>query len=623
MTDKEILKKNRAGYPMLSIKYLTDAEYQEWEYNFDESVACLKEHTALLLEHIKSSTGTGLGDKEFHEREDIQALEDKIVEYGDKADEIKAIGRERYIAALVDKELIIHDAYFLVGHLDIDFFIDHISLSFARYFAMNKASKDKWEDIENVLIFDVNSRLCEQHFACEKYAYDDIAENLKLIALNKARELLATFTDEQREILESYYNSNCNRPTNEELEQIEAEILPPKKTKKQTSKKEYEDYTYLYQDPTELPFYRTPATRYTNRMTDILSYMSGGQSADEIDKALRKYQERNRAITHKDNLTIKKGTRRVLDENTGKLKKVPTRQFEYADKGSSLNIQIADIENLTNSNKTLKKIFRFILNEVFNQCYNNKQGNIYNSEVVFSVNDMVAAGLYSSPNAARRAFADASETFKAMFVTAREDDEQTTRRYETAPLFNYIGFKDTKSDIRVSINAKEIDWAMLIDTYTIIPNYCFTLSIRGFDLLDYIFYLARQNGDKIKENGYFTISLRTIQSKLNLPNEKDTKDTNGKIKKPIHTVIEEINNNEQNTANSFKISIIADMSLPIREYLDKGKLKIEFTGLYRDYFSSMESARERIIDHNVKRKQRIIDKAAVEREKKRLENTDN
>ena len=62
---------------------------------------------------------------------------------------------------------------------------------------------------------------------------------------------------------------------------------------------------------------------------------------------------------------------------------------------------------------------------------------------------------------------------------------------------------------------------------TILPRWGYALqSENAYMLLDYIYYLARQNTDKIQERGYFTINLDTIRQHLGLPSPEEVQKSN-------------------------------------------------------------------------------------------------
>ena len=122
--------------------------------------------------------------------------------------------------------------------------------------------------------------------------------------------------------------------------------------------------------------------------------------------------------------------------------------------------------------------------------------------------------------------------------------------------------------------------------FTILPKFAFQLGNRPFDLLYTIFYLARQNSKQVKEKGYFTVSFRAIQQRLDLPDESKTLNPSRDIRQPIEDAVADITKQLQaaGTEQEFIITAVYDDRANIREYLDNGYLKIELRGLYAQPF---------------------------------------
>ena len=82
----------------------------------------------------------------------------------------------------------------------------------------------------------------------------------------------------------------------------------------------------------------------------------------------------------------------------------------------------------------------------------------------------------------------------------------------------------------------------LASYFTVFPRFAYALSNNAFALVRYIFFLARQNTDKIKEKGSFTISMEAVRENLGLPSPDEVKNRKYRqfIIEPIEAAIEEI-----------------------------------------------------------------------------------
>jgi hypothetical protein len=133
---------------------------------------------------------------------------------------------------------------------------------------------------------------------------------------------------------------------------------------------------------------------------------------------------------------------------------------------------------------------------------------------------------------------------------------------------------------------------------TILPRWGYALqSENAYMLLDYIYYLARQNTDKIRERGYFTISLDTIRQHLGLPSPEEVKDGHGSdynklIIKPIEDAITAI---EEKQEGQLKIApMYATDYKNIHEYLN-GYLEIRMSGISFEYMEQRAIKEEKLI----------------------------
>ena len=147
---------------------------------------------------------------------------------------------------------------------------------------------------------------------------------------------------------------------------------------------------------------------------------------------------------------------------------------------------------------------------------------------------------------------------------------------------------------------------------TLLPNWSYSLNENSYMLLDYIFYLARQNAEQIRQKGHFNISLETIRIHLGLPTvEEAGVHPQQLIANPIEKSITEIE--EARSGSDIKITPFYDHNYKhISEYL-AGYLQIELDKEANNYMEQRAIAQE----EEFKKEQKRIEKAkqkSVEKE---------
>ena len=154
-----------------------------------------------------------------------------------------------------------------------------------------------------------------------------------------------------------------------------------------------------------------------------------------------------------------------------------------------------------------------------------------------------------------------------------------------------------------------VNWDFVLSFYTIIPKWAFKLKNNAYTLVRYIFYLARQNTEAIKEKGYFTISIRAVCAELNLPDMEETKNPGRDIINVIEDATSEIE--QENNDSDFTITPVNfDVDTPARERLTNGYLKIGLKGKYH-FFIDIAKAEEQQIAAYKRRQERIKEQATI------------
>lgn len=290
------------------------------------------------------------------------------------------------------------------------------------------------------------------------------------------------------------------------------------------------------------------------------------------------------------------------------------RQVIVSSGVSTVTLELADIDKLVGSNKPAKKMFVFSLIKMNEQAFS--EGTLRRNYIQFPLQELIDIGYYSRPQSARKGFNDAMDILTSLKVkgTLQKGKKKTIEQSAIEVLFTGANIK--KGTCTIFLNER-INWAFVATFYTILPKYYFSLPNRASDLLYYIFYLARQRVRDIEERGYFTIGLRAVQERLNLPSEIGNKDPQRTIKEPIEEAVTAIE--EASKDIEFTITPIYNMGDPIANYLSNGYLKIELKGKYAKDFIALSKETAKQIQTAEKRRETITQKALAANLAKKIE----
>ena len=336
-------------------------------------------------------------------------------------------------------------------------------------------------------------------------------------------------------------------------------------------------------------FYNMP----TSPITDIIL------RAMNTNGNLSALTSKRKAINHSQKISI-------LENNKKRRIKVDSKKY-------TVTLELSDIEKLIGSNKSAKKMFVFILIKINEQAYSD--GQLKRNYIEFPLQELTDIGFYSRQQSARTGFKSSMDTLTSLKIsgTLQQRGKKVIEQSSIEVIFTGGNIKNGVCTVYLN---ERISWGFIAIFYTILPRYCFRLSNRAFDLLCYIFYLARQNTKDIEEKGYFNIGLRAIQERLNLPSEKDAQNPGRNInnperdiRQPIEKAIEEIE--ELNNNRDFTITPMYDLKASISHYLDDGYLKIELRGKYAENFVRLSINSTQKIQKAKKRKEAIIEKARI------------
>lgn len=340
-----------------------------------------------------------------------------------------------------------------------------------------------------------------------------------------------------------------------------------------------------YLAPEKSSFYNMPDSTASNLILDTLG--AGAGIAD--------LPKRKKAVSHGSNITVlEKGKERRVLLNGNK---------------TQVTIELSDIEKIAGSNKTAKKMFVLALIKANEQAIHN--GELTRDYVSFPVNELIRMGFYKTPQSAKIGFRNGMQTLTSIKVEGKEYKSKKKTIVSEGLRVLFTGYDILRGGQCVIYFNPHINWNLITQYFTILPRYYFELSNRASDLLYYIFYLARQHTKDIQERGYFTISFRSLQAKLNLPSEVGNREPAKTIKQPIEEAIEEIEIAHSGYYNNTELALLPvyDDLAPISDFLDTGYLKVTLSGNFSKTFIELSNKQTKQIATAEKRKNAIVDKA--------------
>lgn len=293
------------------------------------------------------------------------------------------------------------------------------------------------------------------------------------------------------------------------------------------------------------------------------------------------------------------------------------RQIQYKKSGAEISIELPDINKLAGGNAPAKRLFALALIKAREQALHN--GALGRDYVTMPLKELIDKGMYKTVRSARQGFnsgADALTSLKVKGHAQRGKKKISSDVLEVlftgARIENGVGY--------LFLNDR-INWSFVTQFYTPIPGYYFKLRYRAGDLLYYMFYLARQHAKVIEAGKSFSISFRSIQMYLQLPSEIDNPNPARTIREPIEQAIEAIEEAHSAEFNNMDLQLLPvyPEECSIKEFLDKGYLKVTIAGELAASFIDISKKTARIIEQSRKRKEKIEDAARAENLAKKME----
>jgi hypothetical protein len=202
--------------------------------------------------------------------------------------------------------------------------------------------------------------------------------------------------------------------------------------------------------------------------------------------------------------------------------------------------------------------------------------------------------MYSNTSNALRAFKEFFAQQRQILLGGSVKKYKKTIREEGGVLFYH--YRIENGYVILSAN-ENFNWGFLANYYTVFPRFAYALPLNSFNIVRYIFSLARQNKEKIKDHGKFTISLDAIRENLGLPSPEDVKNRKYKqyIIDPIEAAIDEIETALRTVPEAqeygFTITPVGTDTSNINQWLE-GYLEIGLKGDFAETFIKIASKAE-------------------------------
>ena len=208
----------------------------------------------------------------------------------------------------------------------------------------------------------------------------------------------------------------------------------------------------------------------------------------------------------------------------------------------------------------------------------------------FSSQDLVDLGVYKNLDAATTEVKIALKILGSIrFVKPVHAGQAVTLgELEQAPvLFSKVKVKRKFFDIDLN---PAFDWKMFQKPFTWIPAAIFTLSKYASRMMWYICFLARQNEDKILENGEFSIGLNTVVLRLGIRYPHQTHSPKRDIWDIIQRMTQEINESVECLGIHLRLEAILNCAM--EETLKSGKIIVEITDPYIENIAKLHSTKQ-------------------------------
>lgn len=399
-----------------------------------------------------------------------------------------------------------------------------------------------------------NIKRLERWKTCYSFFLDNLDLQNMLILCKENRWSTKPIINAVKEKTDTYYKRPSRTPKKQEAEQTNYDIV-------------------VANDDTG--FYLQPTSTAISLINEGFTYAPTQKELDEGINTFAELARRNNAISH---------SRKVQGAIQGNIGELVSES-----KDTKIRVQFSDLSKLVANQKNSKKMIDFIAGKISQQAFIGNENKLIREIISFPLQDLVDKGIYTNIRSARAGYERIVEALTKISVegTIKKGKNREEQNSLVVPFVS----RHLKGGIcRVRINP-DLNWSILINYWTALPDFSFALPNRAYDLNRYIFNQARQNLNEIEKQGGFTISLRAVQKVLNLPDEKKTSHPQQDIKDAIENAIEEIE--KRSKSQDYTITLYCNgkpyesEKINITEYLNKGYLDIRLKGKYAERFKAL------------------------------------
>ncbi len=404
--------------------------------------------------------------------------------------------------------------------------------------------------------------------------------------IGKGKKLVAT-TEEEKEIYErareAVILSTEIKPELEKIEEL-------KKVLSKFSKKAGVKPTLL----TGLQYMPTGTAIHT--VQEVIT--AGGREGIEA------LPERKKQINHSSKYSVAKGDP-IRPEEEG----LTIVRYDLGDKRSYIRIGLPDntIDKNLGFGIFSKKLFLFFLQKINQQVLSSE--GVLRDFITFPAQELIDKGFYSVQRSAREGFESAANILTSIKLQGElwYSKRNAKHIFQLSVLFPTARYED--GECKVFLN-RQVDWGFIYQAFSILPDYYYELSNKPSELLYYIFFIARQHTEDIKERGYFTISCRAIQLALHLPSEKKTEHPDRDIKQQILNAIESIDKAQNKYFHDEELLFLSleyEDEWNITQFLNKGYLQVNLSGEFAEPFINFEKEKIKKLKEAQRKKQKAIE----------------
>ena len=259
-----------------------------------------------------------------------------------------------------------------------------------------------------------------------------------------------------------------------------------------------------------------------SNVDNVIQVITSSPAINTLYEILRTGNEIRRLKERKEKISHRK-TQYAINFSEAKDYLIYTHADSKADSKAGYAVQIhvpkTTMAKLFKKNNkaliTLRKTLIFMASQIGSTSY---KGNLKKAQIIFSTREIVELGISKSLNKAPVVIQNALETLQQILFAGTSKFRGKTISIKK-PVSIIEGFQYRNGIFTVELNPL-IDWDFFVQGFYVMPKAYYSLNGKACDLLNYIFFLARQRleGIKRKENELtFTVSYEALQFCLNLP----------------------------------------------------------------------------------------------------------